>query len=988
MSIYDQIQKRVDSIGFTDTEINTPDVQEYSAPAVGKDEYEWYPNQIYTGGDRRLRLQEYEAMATYDLISSALDIYADNACQKDLDGKVVQIYSSDNNIQEELEELFYRKINIDSILWKIVRSLCLYGDYFSEIIIQQNKKGILYLKPLPPKTIWRVESNGYLRGFIQQIPNGSPVHFSPFHMVHWRLPSSVHSFAPYGYSVLEPARRPWRQLVLMEDAMVVYRVTKAPERRIFNIDTGNLPTAAADAFVEKQRMKFRKRSFINKNGQMDYRANTMPPDEDFWIAKKNGSEGTTIDVLPGACLSLDTRIPLLDGRTLPLNNIIDEYNLGKKLWAYSINKDTGEVVPGPITWAGVTRKDTEVVKVTFDNGQSIICTPDHKFPNRDGNYIEAKDLKIGESLWAFNTRNHKLKTGQSEYKQVWNHSDQSWKFVHKLVSNFGIVKESVLYKEYEEPKTTTHHIDFDRFNNNPENLTNVGSKDHWKYHSSLMTSERAKELGKLGSIAYTNKLQNPEYRKKVSERSSDFFTSFHNNMSESEKLLWKEKIKNGIASLPEEKKKERKERFAKVALIGNKNRIAKQKIDLEFKNKVYSKSSETLRKTLQLPEQREKMMKHIMDIRHDPKNAKTQFSTELFKMVIDAIKLGNIKQNTAIAYLNSNSSFMKLLKELNSNIDSNINNIDVSKFTVVHLRKMIKSFGYSNWKSLIENYNTFNHTVVSVEFLNEKIDTGTLTIDGNNELHGHHTFALECGVFTKNSNLSEVDDVLYFKDKIFYAIKVPRLAVQDKEGNSERRQNLAHQDIQFARIVERVQGFTIEGLKKIAIIHLMLRGFKKHQLDNFEITMTPPSDLGERQSLDLEQRRTEVAQALVEAGFSRRDIMNRVFNISTNEWLKMKEEREREKLRETKVEQGEDPDAIELIKPEKEKDFDNNSDIIDVEAIEPSDDLTQPERFAQFEEKYISGIYSKLLMEGELEQPDDVQLNESLKDFELPQLSE
>ena len=134
MSLLDDIQKQIDSIGFVDTEINSPGVQDYSAPISGKDEYEWYNNQLYTGGDRKLRLNEYEEMNTYALIASAIDIYADDCTQSDVNGEMVQIHSKNKAIKEELEDLFYKRICFETFAWQVVRSVCLYGDVFGELV--------------------------------------------------------------------------------------------------------------------------------------------------------------------------------------------------------------------------------------------------------------------------------------------------------------------------------------------------------------------------------------------------------------------------------------------------------------------------------------------------------------------------------------------------------------------------------------------------------------------------------------------------------------------------------------------------------------------------------------------------------------------------------------------------------------------------------------------------------------------------------------
>jgi hypothetical protein len=157
------------------------------------------------------------------------------------------------------------------------------------------------MKFLPAKTVYRIEDKSKLMGFVQQVPQGESITFAPFEIVHFKLATTVSAFNPYGTSVLESSRRAWRQLKLMEDAMVVYRVTRAPERRVFKIPVGRLPTAAAEQLLERQRHKFRKKNLVNsRTGDIDWRANSMAPDEDFFVASYADGTATEIDTLPGA----------------------------------------------------------------------------------------------------------------------------------------------------------------------------------------------------------------------------------------------------------------------------------------------------------------------------------------------------------------------------------------------------------------------------------------------------------------------------------------------------------------------------------------------------------------------------------------------------------------------------------------------------------------------------------------------------------------
>jgi hypothetical protein len=230
-----------------------------------------------------------------------MDIYADDSTQQFPDGNRLEIVSESPDIKKELENLFFKNTAVNSKLWEIVRTTCLYGDSMYEIILTSDRKSVVGIKWLPPKTMFRVEQNGRLRGFIQEVPQGEPTKFMPFEIVHFKLLSTVSHFNPYGTSIMEAARRTWRQLKLMEDAMVVYRVSRAPERRVFKVFVGNLPPAKASQVVEEQRKRYRKRPFVNqKTGQVDFRANSIAPDEDFWIPVNTNGNGTEIDTLPGA----------------------------------------------------------------------------------------------------------------------------------------------------------------------------------------------------------------------------------------------------------------------------------------------------------------------------------------------------------------------------------------------------------------------------------------------------------------------------------------------------------------------------------------------------------------------------------------------------------------------------------------------------------------------------------------------------------------
>lgn len=387
-------------------------------------------------------------------------------------------------------------------------------------------------------------------------------------------------------SMLEKARRIWKQLLLAEDAMLIYRTSRAPERRVFKVFVGNMDDNDVEAYVNRVANKFKREQVVDsKTGNVDMRYNQMAVDQDYFVPVRDPSAPSPIETLPGACISLDTRIPLLDGRVLELNKIIEEWDNGNRnLWAYSCDPTTGDLAPGLITWAGVTRKDTNVLKITLDNGEQVITTPDHKFVHRTNGFVEAQNLKVGDSLMPFYQKR--------DTQQVWNVKTSNWSFVN-LLGNSSI--------------------------------------------------------------------------------------------------------------------------------------------------SIYENAIETLEKDWELMEE-----------------------------------------------------------------------------------------GALN-----------NHKITSIEILGETMDTGTITIDGNEIYHNYHTFAIESGIFIKNSNLGDIADIEYIQKKLVTALRIPKsfLGFEEVVGDGK---TLSIQDIRFARTINRIQKCMLAELNKIAIVHLFLLGFED-EISNFTLGLTNPS---------------------------------------------------------------------------------------------------------------------------------------------------
>ena len=267
---------------------------------------------------RKDRYQRFEEMDDYPEIGTAFDIYADDCTQKNLRNERWTVLSESQLVVDEVKKLF-RRVGLDRDYWDIVRNTCKYGDCFIETVIDINnpKKGIQRIKTLNPNFIIRVENEyGYLTDFLQEIPENNEwtsfgsaagnmqgskyITLDRNQIIHFRLRTSDPAFYPYGKSIASTAVRIFRSLKLMEDAMLIYRLSRAPERRIFYIDVANMPATKAEIFIEKVKDKFKKEKYYDANsGTIDSRYNPLSADEDFYVPTR-GNQGTKIDTLPGA----------------------------------------------------------------------------------------------------------------------------------------------------------------------------------------------------------------------------------------------------------------------------------------------------------------------------------------------------------------------------------------------------------------------------------------------------------------------------------------------------------------------------------------------------------------------------------------------------------------------------------------------------------------------------------------------------------------
>ena len=251
---------------------------------------------------RRELFRDYDAMDNDPIISSALDIYSDECTLKNEFGEVVQIKSKNEKVKEILENLFYDILNIEFNLWSWTRNMVKYGDFFLLQEIQPGV-GIINVKPLPVYELERLENtdpnnSNYVKFKLNHDPAGKG-EYENFEVVHFRLLSDT-NFLPYGKAMIENGRRIWKQVSLMEDAMLIHRIMRAPDKRVFKIDIGNIPPQEVDNYMQKIISKMKKTPFVDKKtGDYNLKYNIQNLTEDFFLPVRGGDSGTEIDSLGG-----------------------------------------------------------------------------------------------------------------------------------------------------------------------------------------------------------------------------------------------------------------------------------------------------------------------------------------------------------------------------------------------------------------------------------------------------------------------------------------------------------------------------------------------------------------------------------------------------------------------------------------------------------------------------------------------------------------
>jgi hypothetical protein len=253
---------------------------------------------------------DYEAMDTDAIIASALDIIADEATLKNEQGEVLHIKSSNEKTQRVLYNLFYEVLNVEFNLWSWIRTMCKYGDFYLHLDIAE-KFGVYNALPFSVYDVQREEGTNaanpsYVRFKINlnqaygyATNTNRDDYFENYEIAHFRLISDP-SYLPYGRSYLEPGRKIFKQLTLMEDAMLIHRIMRAPEKRLFYVNVGNIAPNEVDGYMEKMKQRIKKTPYIDpQTGDYNLKYNMMNLTEDFYLPLRGNDTSTKIDTLKG-----------------------------------------------------------------------------------------------------------------------------------------------------------------------------------------------------------------------------------------------------------------------------------------------------------------------------------------------------------------------------------------------------------------------------------------------------------------------------------------------------------------------------------------------------------------------------------------------------------------------------------------------------------------------------------------------------------------
>ena len=504
--------------------------QQYGESAA----WNYYNQQTTRPAERATRYRNYERMDQYELIASALDLYVEETFVYDLEHDASIWVDSPNADIVRIGKQLFDRVGMEERGPGIIREMVKFGDRFDALSHNSETGDIINMQSPPPINIARIQEHGKLLGFKPNIQGNKSkaankkdggVKWRPWEIVHFRMPSRGRDDL-YGDSILFPAASAWEQLKMVEDSLVVYRMTKAADRIIYYVDVGNATPEEAYDIVNRWRKSIKKREHLNK-GAGNYSTQWNPQ-----------------------CFSGNTKVMLADGGSITFDEWVKTPNEEK--WVLSKDSE-GNTVPG-LGYHPRCSGEKETCYVTLDNGSKQECTFDHPWMLKDGSYKKAIELEEGDSLAATYTKISSKDDGDTlnGYEQVWDDNSGGWRYVHQLVVHECLGG----YR----PGTVAHHKDFNKLNNCPSNLELMPHKEHFELHgvnyaeglgkwveeNKEWTRENARRIGKVwGPINLTKYNKSAEHRTVASKTLRKTVTDLWENDPEYREKMRKAQVKNG-----------------------------------------------------------------------------------------------------------------------------------------------------------------------------------------------------------------------------------------------------------------------------------------------------------------------------------------------------------------------------------------------------------------------------------------------------------
>lgn len=460
--------------------------------------------------------------------NSAFRYFANDATQPSVkDGRTMWTQSEDGALKGIGDDLLHKILRVEDEIWSQAYGIAMMGNDYLELLVTEN--GVVGTNMLPVPTMRRVERlDGGLVGFVQditgqfsanshelrrmlsgqaEIPRSLAL-FEDWQVAHFRM-RATRRRSPYGVSTAEGARWIWKRLTMLEDSVMIYKLTRSPARFVYKIDVTDVPADKVEGFLRQAKSDLKKQKMVNpRTGRLDMRYATLARDEDIFIGVRDGNDLAGVEVLAGPdyqCLTGSTRVPLLDGSSKTIKEMADD---GGKYWVYSCTTG-GEVVPGEARSARLSHERADIWEVGLDNGKIVSCTWNHPFLTRDGRWVLARDLKAGDSLMPLYRRVTSKADGDrlDGYEQVYDPTEDVYVYTHQRVYD-------AVHEDKGWIKGTVIHHENGKRDNRPNMLRRVTRSEHTKLHEESVKQLHTPEV----AAKRRETLRSPAARKRLREQ--------------------------------------------------------------------------------------------------------------------------------------------------------------------------------------------------------------------------------------------------------------------------------------------------------------------------------------------------------------------------------------------------------------------------------------------------------------------------------------